>query len=182
MIPVISYCTATGIMYALSSYHQNRKYQYYTGWSRLQSIFCIPFVHSHDMATDLIYLNSFGCLISVHVCYLLTDYGVLHEVASRSLKDYRFYQRCSYKKSLHYIADGLLHGTPALLCVLYLTPTSHKTHVWILPAVSHVAYPYLLLRQFDPSPLYEVSYDPSWKIAVAWAGTFCGYWILSYFI
>jgi len=47
ILPIISYCTATTIMYNLSIYNNNK----YTGWSRLQSIFCIPFlfIKKYDM-------------------------------------------------------------------------------------------------------------------------------------
>jgi hypothetical protein len=62
IIPFIFYNSATIIMYNLS-------YTKYTGWSRLQSIFCIPllFIKSYDInkiASDLIWLNSFGSFLS----------------------------------------------------------------------------------------------------------------------
>ena len=39
ILPIISYCTATLIMYNLSHYNNNKLYNKYTGWSRLQIIF-----------------------------------------------------------------------------------------------------------------------------------------------
>ena len=165
MYVVVSYAMATFFMYTI-------KFPTYTGWSRLQSICCIPFLYTTDasIATDLIILNSFGCLFSVHVFYSLSQYHILHTLASRSLQPYAFYQQSNHKKQLHYIADFILHGTPACLCVfLNPTPYAYQSYVWILPAMTHVTYPYFLTGSFNPAPLYKMTgYDDAYKHGWFW--------------
>ena len=174
MYVVVSYTMATFFMYTIQ--HPN-----YTGWSRLQSICCIPFLYTNDapLATDLIILNSFGCLFSVHLFYILSQYEILHTLASRSLQPYAFYRQSNHKKQLHYIADFIVHGTPACLCV-FLHPTSYdyKSYVWILPVVPHVTYSYFLTRSFNPAPLYKISgYDDDYKLG--WFLTCVAYYCIS---
>ena len=121
IIPIISYNIATLIMYKLSKYHNNKLYNKYTGWSRLQIIFCVPFLFIkyydiNSIASDLIYLNSFGCGISVHIFYILSNYKVLDILASRSLNKFKIYNYfIRYKIIIHLIADGILHWTPAYI-------------------------------------------------------------------
>jgi len=157
---VVVHCSATFLMYTLSKYHQNKSYQKYTGWSRVQILSCIFL--SNPIALDLIYLNSFGCLISVHIFYSLSNYKVLHILASRSVGNH---------KIVHFVADGFIHGTPALLSYMLITPQAHpyKNYVWILPAVTHVVYPYLLIQSWNPTELYDIPLTfPTWKYAVGW--------------
>jgi hypothetical protein len=111
---LLSYNLATATMYVLSTMHNHTQYQHYTGWSRLQSIFCIPFLY-HPQASDLIRINSFGCFISVHIFYSLSRYEILHTLASRSLQPFALYRSCKYKRLVHFIADFIVHGTPCVL-------------------------------------------------------------------
>ena len=94
MYVVVSYAMATFFMYTI-------KFPTYTGWSRVQSICCITFLYTTDapIATDLIILNSFGCLCSAHVFYSLSQYKILHTLASRSLQPYAFYQQSNHKNN-----------------------------------------------------------------------------------
>jgi hypothetical protein len=194
MLPIISYCSATLIMYNLSISQENKIYNKYTGWSRLQIIFCIPFLFYENnmsyIASDLIYFNSFGCLFAVHVFYFLSKYRVLDILASRSLKKYAIYQKLcyfiKYKIIIHLIADLILHGTPAIVSYLYLKPTPiypYKKYLWLLPAISHVLYPYLLIKTWNPIKLYEINIIfPNWIYMLGWIGTFSGYYLISYFL
>jgi hypothetical protein len=165
MLPFLSYHSATMIMYALG-------HKKYTGWSRLQSMFCIPFLFTSysNVATELIWLNSFGCALSVHLFYAVTHYEVLHLLASRSLSSSSYYQKTRYKKLCHFIADAILHGTPCLLC-LGLS-RERQPYVWIVPALTHVSYPYIMIGTWNPSSLYGVDDYPKWKYRLCWIGTF----------
>jgi hypothetical protein len=183
IIPFIFYNSATIIMYNLS-------YTKYTGWSRLQSIFCIPllFIKLYDInkiASDLIWLNSFGCAISIHFFYILTNYEILNIMASRNLIKFKFYKKIHNKFIIHLIADALLHWSPCLLCLIYIKHEyhNHKKYIWLLPAITHTSYSYLLIRSWNPCSLYELDdIYPIWKYRTAWILTFIGYYIISYTI
>jgi len=163
------YNMATILMYA-------SRHKHYTGWSRMQILFCIPFLYTNHYlyASDLIFINSFGCFISVHVFYCLSGYDILHILASRSLSSFYLYQVCNYKKLVHFIADFIIHGTPCLVA-LRLPRESHpyKNYMWILPALTHVSYPYLLTGSFNPAPLYNITGYSNYKLG--WALTILGY-------
>jgi len=195
MIPIISYCIATLIMYNLSIYNKNKLYNKYTGWSRLQIIFCIPFLFIKKnnisyIASDLIYLNSFGCSFAVYVFYILSNYQVLNILASRSLNKFIIYQKLCYfiryKIFIHLIADLILHGTPILLSCLFINHTpiyTYKKKLWLVPAITHVLYPYLLIKTWNPTELYEINIIyPIWKYYIGWIGTFFGYYFISNFL
>ena len=187
--PIISYNFATLIMYKLSIYNKNKLYNKYTGWSRLQILFCIPFLfikyhNINSIASDLIYLNSFGCAISVHIFYILSNYKVLDILASRSLKKFKLYNYfIRYKIIIHLLADGLLHWTPAYISYLYIDHNqnySYKKYIWLIPACSHVIYPYILTKSFNPTTLYDINIVyPEWKYMLGWILTFIGYFIVS---
>ena len=160
----LSYCAATWIMY-LSRHKQ------YTGWSRIQLLCCIPWLPD-PVATDLILLNAFGCLLAVHVWYGLSKYEVLHILATRSHIHPRW----------HYLADGVIHGTPALIAYVCLTPSPHpyKSTLWLLPACTHVLYPYALQGHWDAARLYDIPIQyPPWKMVLGWTGTFFVYFLVS---
>lgn len=178
MLSILSYTSATFLMYSMAKYNENKKYQTYTGWSRLQILFCIPF-YTNPKVCDLIFLNSFGCFISVHMFYCLSNYEILHTLASRSLSPYDFYIQSKHKKMLHFMADFILHGSPCLfsLC-LKNEPYPYKEYVWLLPAITHVTYPYLLTKSFDPSPLYNITGYSNYQIG--WFLTIFGYGLTSY--
>lgn len=195
IMPIASYCTATFIMYYLSIHYKNNLYNKYTGWSRLQIIFCIPFVFIKKnnisyIASDLIYLNSIGCAFAVHIFYILSNYQVLNILASGYLKKLVIYQKLceiiKYKIIIHLFADALLHGTPILLSYLFITPSPiyiYKHYIWFIPAISHVLYPYLLIKSWDPTKLYNINIIyPNWKYWFGWLGTFLGYYLISHFL
>lgn len=170
MFPVVSYCTATFFMYRLSMIHP--KYRMYTGWSRMQILFCIPWLPD-PVATNLIYLNAFGCLLSVHMWYGLSNYEVLHILASRSLSPFNLHSTW-----MHYVSDGVIHGTPALLA-LRLTPVYHP-YLWLLPACTHVMYPYIVQGHWDPTRLYDIPIQyPAWKFVIGWTCNFIGYFFIN---
>ena len=184
--PIVSYNMATGIMYTLSKRSGCRQYNKYTGWSRLQILCCLPWICKRDvsnLARDLIHLNSFGCAIAVHVFYLLSGYKVLNILASRSLKSYTLNQYLYDNMVIHLLADFMIHGTPAVLCYYYIVPSpsyTYREYVWMIPAISHVMYPYMLVRSWDPTGLYEIPIKfHYWKYVVGWMGTFCGYYVVS---
>jgi hypothetical protein len=163
------YNMASVLMYSMGHAH-------YTGWSRLQICYCIPFLYTpyYQYAADLIIINSFGCFISVHMFYCLSRYEILHILASRSLSSFRFYQTCKYKKIMHFIADFIIHGTPCLVALrLPRDPHPYKNYMWILPAMTHVSYPYLLTGSFNPAPLYNITGYSNYKLG--WALTLLGY-------
>jgi hypothetical protein len=163
------YNMATILMYAF-------RHKHYTGWSRMQILFCIPFLYTkhYPYASDLIFINSFGCFISVHIFYCLSWYDILHILASRSLTPFHFYQTCHYKKLVHFIADFIIHGTPCLVALrLPREPHPYKNYMWILPALTHVSYPYLLTGSFNPAPLYNITGYSNYKLG--WVLTIVGY-------
>jgi len=171
---MISYNMATLLMYSVS-------HKYYTGWSRMQIFFCIPYLYTNQSkyASDLIFINSLGCFISVHCFYCLSGYEVLHILASRSLSSFHMYKTCNHKKLLHFIADFMVHGTPCLFA-LRLPRESHpyKNYMWILPALTHVSYPYMLTGSFDPAPLYNITGYSNYKLG--WLLTIVGYAVTSF--
>lgn len=142
------------------------------------------------IASDLIYLNSFGCFFAVHVFYILSNYQVLNILVSRSLNKLVIYQKLcyfiKYKIIIHIIADGILHGTPALISCLFINQTPiypYKKYIWLIPATTHVLYPYLLIKSWNPTKLYEINIIyPDWKYYIGWFGTFLGYYLISYFL
>ena len=183
MFPILSYCFATFIMYTLCKTHKYKAYHTYTGWSRFQSLCCIPFLYSEkykNVASTLIWLNSIGCYVAVHVFYIVTKYEVLHILAERSFCHYPKYTTLSRKQQyiVHFIGDTILHGTPVFISYCILPPVYKNEYIWILPASIHVSYSYLLLGIWNPNILYQIYKPyPHWKLA--WAGTIMGYYIIN---
>ena len=74
-IPFFFYESALFFMYNLSKLNKNKKFNKYTGWSRLQIISCLPFLlfndESKSIAADLIWTNSIGCYLTIHGFYLI---------------------------------------------------------------------------------------------------------------
>lgn len=174
LAPVVCYCGASAVMWGLA-------HRQYTGWSRLQSAACVPllFTPCRAAAAELIWLNSFGCAISIHLFYGLTGYGVLNLLAARSLRRFPCYAGARNKFALHLGADALLHLSPCLLCWLFVAREPQRVapaRLWLLPAVTHVAYPYLLIGTCNPCALYDLDdIYPAWKYRAAWVLTFVAY-------
>ena len=93
----------------------------------------------------------------MHIFYILSKYHVLNILVSKHLQKYKLYN--DYKKYtnnfiVHFLADALLHWTPAYLAYLYINPDhTYKYKNYI----SHVSYPYLLIKSFDANKLYDVN-------------------------
>jgi hypothetical protein len=50
----------------------------------------------------------------------------------------------------------------------------------LIPAITHVSYPYLLIKSWNPTTLYDIPITfPNWKYVVGWIGTFGGYYLIS---
>jgi len=190
LLPIISYLIATVIMYILSLKHDNKQYNKYTGWSRLQIIFCCPFLLIQDydiskIATDLIWYNSFGCALSVHIFYILSRYETFDILTSRSLTKFKIYSEINakYKLFLQILADLIIHFTPIFLSYLYLDTSRlfrYKEYLWLIPAVIHLIYPYILIRSWKVEKLYEINKNYSKSIYfIGWLSIFIGYYAIS---
>ena len=56
---------------------------------------------------------------------------------------------------------------------------TYKKYIWIIPASSHVIYPYLLTGHFNPTTLYEINIVyPEWKYILGWILTFISYFTI----
>lgn len=190
LLPIISYLIATIIMYKLSLTHDNKQYNKYTGWSRLQILFCSPFllIKNHDIskiATDLIWYNSFGCALSVHIFYILSKYEAFNILTSRSLSKFKIYSKINakYKILLQILSDLFVHFTPIFISYLYLDtsqPYKYKEYLWLLPAIIHLIYPYILIRSWRVEKLYEININYSIFIyLIGWLSIFIGYYVIS---
>jgi hypothetical protein len=175
MYPILGYCAGTCSGYFM--------HNYYTGWSRLHSLFCLPFLFTSykAMAADLIWLNSCGCALSVHLFYSLTYYEPLSIIATRTFAKYKIHS--TFVR--HLIADSCIHCTPICLSLFLYTTTKisykNKEYIWLVPALSHaIVYP--CLTSWNPAITYKVDRTyPTWKYAVGWMGTFFSYSIVHQF-
>jgi hypothetical protein len=135
-------------------------------------------------ALQLLYLNVWGCAVSVHIFYGLSNYKALHYFAHKHLKCYSLYSSLTFQQQqlTHFIADGIIHGSPILVCSFFKPSMAYSfsNHIWLLPAITQVSYSYLLIQSFDVSILYNYPYPYSkYHIYIGWIGTFVSYFILN---
>lgn len=188
LLPIISYCIATLIMYKLSIYHNNKQYYKYTQWSRLQIILCIPFlfIKTHDIskiASDLMWYSAFGCAFSCHLFFLLTNYEPFFIITTRILSKFNFYRTTKYKLFFQILADFIIHIVPTILVYKYIDcrqDYKYKKYIWLLPAFIHFIYPYLLIKSWKCSKIYKIYKTyPNLVYIIGWSGTIIFYYLLS---
>ena len=183
--PFISFTLAYLFMLYMALNNNCKAYNKYTGWVRLQVIALLPYLFiestsiNAQLATTLIWNNTVGCFIAVHLVYALTNYELLFILAGRSLK------RIGMPSSWIYcfLADGVIHGLPALLA-LYITcrlkPCHSFSHVWLVTGIPNTTFCFVLTGQWDPCTLYEVPPYPKWKTRIMWPIVLFGHFIASY--
>ena len=182
-IPFFFYESALFFMYNLSKLNKNKKFNKYTGWSRLQIFVCLPFLllngETQSIAADLIWTNSIGCYLTIHGFYLITKYELLIELVSKSLQKFQFYTNSFL---LIYLLDFLVHGTPVIFSIFYLVKIKPSTcclspYIWLISGFPNYTYCFFLTGSWDPTPLYNCKKYPMNIIKLGWINSFFSYFI-----
>jgi hypothetical protein len=159
----------------------------YNDWMRLQILLWYEFCKDDPMVRDLIWVNAMGNMITAHLMYFMTRYELLH-----FWTDYFFKFVVGFPINVGlYISlatDLTVQGLPVLFAYGVLKEkgrplTPPLPHIWLLTAVPHALYVFLLTGGWDIKPLYGVSlknfklYDNSMVFSVV-SGHFIAYLML----
>jgi len=144
-----------------NSYKIASHYIQYTRWVYRELLFLSPIIPFSRFARKIAIINCVGLGIGIHSLYFITNYQLLRE-----LGDIFFINELKLNKPSFctlIFCDSFIHLLPWILCHIYfndlifLSKTINKLSILIsiITGCSHISWGYLLIKQWDVSPLYK---------------------------
>lgn len=142
-------------------YKNASHYIQYTRWVYRELLFLAPIIPFSRFARKIAIINCVGLGLGIHSLYFLTNYKLLRE-----LGDIFFIHELKLPSPPFYIlifCDGFIHLLPWFLCHIYFkelvflsnTICKYSIVFSIITGLSHINWCYLLIKQWDASPLYK---------------------------
>ena len=159
-------------MYALALQHP-KIFGKYPDWARLQILVLYSCCLDDPWSRDLIWLNAVGVLLASHYLYMLSGYALLDNIGRDFFKNVVGYDHSG--RALHLAVDLLHQGAPALFAYgVHITEQGPRPpappYLWLVTAIPHAVYGYLLTGQWGLKTFYGPSTGPwpkNWVIVVS---------------
>ena len=149
-------------MYALALKHP-KIFGKYPDWTRLQILVMYSCCLDDPWTRDLIWIDAVGGFLASHYLYMLSGYALLDSVGRDFFKNVVGYERSG--RALHMATDLLHQGVPALFAYgIRATDLGPRVlpppYLWLVTAIPHAVYGYLLTGQCGLKPFYGPSTGP----------------------
>jgi hypothetical protein len=166
MHPIAGMGLAYATMLALARLHPEI-FGNYTDWVRLQLFVWSTCCMEHPWTGTLIWTNAAGCFYAMHGIYLLTNYCLLDELASRFYQNY--FGIYGSGRCAHLLADSVVHGLPVIFAYKMRGGTPPFKYAWLVTGIPHACYTFAVLGTWDPARLYKLPPTPTNLIPLVWS-------------
>lgn len=150
-------------MYALALQHP-KIFGKYPDWARLQILVLYSCCLDDPWTHDLIWLDAVGVFLASHYLYMLSGYALLDSIGRDFFKNVVGYEQSG--RVMHLATDLLHQGAPALFAYgLHINDLGPRRavpppYLWLITALPHLVYGYLLTGRWGLKPLYGASVGP----------------------
>ena len=160
---VLYHFAASYALLFILAQHQPKIFGKYPDWARFQILVWYSCCLDEPWTRNLIWLNAVGVFLASQYLYMLTGYALLDSIGSDFFKNIVGYEQSGMV--LHLAVDMLHQGAPALFAygvlVTDLEPRSPVApYLWLVTAIPHAVYGYLLTCQWGLKPFYGASIGP----------------------
>jgi hypothetical protein len=156
----------------------------YAHWMRVQIFVWYSCCLDAPFTEELIWINAAGSFLTTQFLYLITGGKWLDHMAS----DLVNFVYCGKKNTriIFWMIDVVIEGIPVLFALKVLSPGSHSNapcYLWLITAVPHAMFGYILTGQFDFTKLrgtsmQEFNRSDAWVGACVFAGHSLAYLLL----